>query len=133
MQMTQNLHKSQQLLLLSIWLERSTPRMCFLNALRLDKFLCSPLTFHQERSTLFLNAYPFLKNIQKASRLKLLKVKLIQRQIFKFQFDQGWTLWTCYHSTLSTCCQIGSEIDHPKFFGSFFKKELKTHLFKIAF
>ena len=23
--------------------------------------------------------------------------------------------------------------DHSKFFGSFFKKELKTHLFKIAF
>ena len=45
--MTQNLHKSQQLLLLSIWLERSTPRMCFLNALRLVKFLSSLLTFDQ--------------------------------------------------------------------------------------
>ena len=47
MSTTQNLHRSQQLLLLSILLERSTPRMCFLNALRLVKFLSSLLTFDQ--------------------------------------------------------------------------------------
>ena len=47
MQMTQNLHKSQQLLLLSTWLERYTPRICFLNVLRLVKFLSSLLTFDQ--------------------------------------------------------------------------------------
>ena len=45
--MTLNLHKSQQLLLLSIWLERPTPRICFLNVLRLVKFLSSLLTFDQ--------------------------------------------------------------------------------------
>ena len=44
---TQDLHGSQQLPLLSIWLERSTPRICFLNALRLVKFLSSLLTFDQ--------------------------------------------------------------------------------------
>ena len=44
---TQNLHRSQQLLLLSILLERFTPRICFLNALRLLKFLSSLLTFDQ--------------------------------------------------------------------------------------
>ena len=44
---TQNLHRSQQLPLLSTWLERSTPRLCFLNALRLVKFLSSLLTFDQ--------------------------------------------------------------------------------------
>ena len=33
----QNLHRSQQLLLLSTWLERSTPRICFSNALRLAR------------------------------------------------------------------------------------------------
>ena len=45
--MTQNLHRSQQLLLLSTWLERFTPRMCFLNVLRLVKFLSSLLTTNQ--------------------------------------------------------------------------------------
>ena len=44
---TQNLHRSQQLLLLSTWLERSTPCICFVNALRLVKFLSSLLTFDQ--------------------------------------------------------------------------------------
>ena len=44
---TQNLHRSQQLLLLSIWLERSTLRICFLNALRLVKFLSSLLAFER--------------------------------------------------------------------------------------
>ena len=47
MSTTQNLHRSQQLLLLSILLERFTPRICFLNALRLLKFLSSLLTFDQ--------------------------------------------------------------------------------------
>ena len=45
--MTLNLHKSQQLLLLSIWLERSTPRICFLKVLRLVKFLSSLVTTKQ--------------------------------------------------------------------------------------
>ena len=47
MHTTQNLHRSQQLLLLSTWLEMSTPRICFLNAFfkRLVKFLSSLLTF----------------------------------------------------------------------------------------
>ena len=45
--MTLNLHKSPQLLLLSIWLERSTPRIYFLNVLRLVKFLSSLLTTNQ--------------------------------------------------------------------------------------
>ena len=47
MSTTQNLHRSQQLLLLSILLEKSTPRISFLNALRLIKFLSSLLTFDQ--------------------------------------------------------------------------------------
>ena len=47
MSTTQNLHRSQQLLLLSMWVKRSTPRICFLNALRLVKFLSSLLTFDQ--------------------------------------------------------------------------------------
>ena len=33
----QNLHRSQQLLLLTTWLERFTLRICFLNALRLAR------------------------------------------------------------------------------------------------
>ena len=44
---THHLQRSQQLLLLSIWLERSTSRICFLNALRLVKFPSSLLTFDQ--------------------------------------------------------------------------------------
>ena len=44
---TQNLHRSQQLLLLSTWLKMSTRHICFLNALRLVKFLSSLLTFDQ--------------------------------------------------------------------------------------
>ena len=47
MSTTQNLHRSQQLLLLSMWLKRFTPLVCFLNALRLVKFLSSLLTFDQ--------------------------------------------------------------------------------------
>ena len=47
MSTTQNLHRSQQLLLLSMWLERSTRRICFLNALRFIKFLGLLLTFDQ--------------------------------------------------------------------------------------
>ena len=45
MHATQNLYRSQQLLLLSTWLERSTPRICFLNALRLARNIymrCAP-------------------------------------------------------------------------------------------
>ena len=51
MHTTQNLHRSQQLLLLSTWLEMSTPRICFLNAFfkRLVKFLSSLLTFDQKK------------------------------------------------------------------------------------
>ena len=48
MHATQNLNRSQQLLL-SIQIERSTPRISFLNALRLVKFLSSPLTFNQTK------------------------------------------------------------------------------------
>ena len=47
MSTTQNLHRSQQLLLLSILLERFTPRIYFLNALSPLKFLRSLLTFDQ--------------------------------------------------------------------------------------
>ena len=36
----QNLHRSQQLLLLTTWLERFTLRICFLNALRLARNIC---------------------------------------------------------------------------------------------
>ena len=44
---TQNLYRSKQLLLLCTWPERSTPRICFLNALRLVPFLSSLPTFDQ--------------------------------------------------------------------------------------
>ena len=53
MSATQNLQRSQQLLLLSILLERFTPRICFLNPLRLVKFLRSLLIFDQMKGPLF--------------------------------------------------------------------------------
>ena len=53
MSATQNLQRSQQLLLLSILLERFTPRICFLNPLRLVKFLSSLLIFDQMKGPLF--------------------------------------------------------------------------------
>ena len=49
----QNLHRSQQLLLLTTWLERFTLRICFLNALRLAGNIYAVCTFRAMQNLKF--------------------------------------------------------------------------------
>ena len=68
----QNLHRSQQLLLLTTWLERFTLRICFLNALRLARniYKCGVyLSSHVESQISNLKPKICFQNFQSDDRL----------------------------------------------------------------